>query len=156
MSENAKERFPPLGMSPAVWGPIFWMTMHIVSLGFPARPNDEDKAGAIAFYNSLASVIPCPICRTHYKTFLEKTPVETAVGSRHELIHWVFRLHNDVNEQLGKRRISFQEYVSAMQALAASQHTQFPTSQSIDRSTLYSILAIVGIAGGAYYYYRNK
>jgi hypothetical protein len=152
-----KEQFPPLGMSPAVWGPIFWTTMHIVSLGYSSKPSEEEKAGAIAFFNSLTTVIPCPICKTHYRTFLSKSPVESAVGSRHELIHWVFELHNNVNEQLGKRRISFQEYVRQMQALAASPRTVLPSSgPAMDTTTLVGGLAILGIIGASYYYYRIK
>ncbi len=155
MSTTTKERFPPLGMSPAVWGPIFWATMHIVSLGFPLEPTDADRAGAIAFYNSLATTIPCPICKTHYKVFLEKTPVESAVATRDELIHWVFNLHNDVNAQLGKRRISFQEYVRHMQALAAAPNTTLPSSSGLNLNTLLLLTAVVGI-GGAVYYYKYK
>ncbi len=152
---SAKERFPPIGMSPAVWGPIFWTTMHIVSLGYPSKPSDADKAGAAAFYNSLATVIPCPICKAHYKTFLDKTPVESALEDRDSLIHWVFDLHNDVNEQLGKRRITFQEYVRAMQALAAAPNTTLPSSSGPSNATLLALIVIVGI-GGAIYYYKNK
>lgn len=151
-----KEKFPPLGMSPAVWGPIFWTTMHIVSLGYPSKPTDADKAGVIAFYNSLSTTIPCPICKTHYKVFLEKTPVESVVEDRNALIHWVFDLHNDVNAQLGKRRISFQEYVRAMQTLAAASNTTLPCPSGPSISTLASIAAIVGIGGAAIYYYKFK
>jgi hypothetical protein len=157
MSAPVKERFPPLGMSPAVWGPIFWTTMHIVSLGYPAKPSEEDKAGAIAFYNSLAQVIPCPICKTHYKSFLTKSPVEAAVESRHDLIHWVFDIHNDVNEQLGKRRISFQEYVKYMQALAAAPNTKLPSSSSgPDVKTVALTVAAVALVAGVGYYYKQK
>ena len=152
---DSKPRFPPLGMSPAVWGPIFWATMHIVSLGYPAKPSEEDKEGAAAFYNSLATVIPCPICKTHYRTFLKKTPVESALGSRHELIHWVFDLHNEVNAQLGKPQISFQEYVSHMQSLAASQATKLPSDSCFNTSTILPLLAIVSLAGAGYYYYTR-
>jgi len=153
---DAKPRFPALGMSPAVWGPIFWSTMHIVSLGYSSKPSEEEKAGAAAFYNSLATVIPCPICKTHYRKFLKETPVEGALNSRHELIHWVFNLHNDVNEQLGKPRISFQTYVESMQALAAAPYTKLP-STSYTSHNLLTIAAIVGIAGASYYFYnRNK
>jgi LPXTG-motif cell wall-anchored protein len=152
---DAKPRFPALGMSPAVWGPIFWATMHIVSLGYPAKPSEEDKAGAAAFYNSLANVIPCPICKTHYRVFLKQTPVEGALNSRHELIHWVFDLHNNVNEQLGKPSITFQEYVAHMQSLAAAPYTKLPSTSS--STNLFAIAAIVGIAGAGYYFYtRNK
>jgi len=150
-----KERFPPIGMSPAVWGPIFWATMHIVSLGYPSKPTDEDKAGVTAFFNSLATTIPCPICKTHYKVFLEKSPVESVIGDRDALIHWVFDLHNNVNEQLGKRRITFKEYVKTMQALAAAPNTTLPSSSGPNFNTLLLLGAIVGI-GGAVYYYKNK
>ena len=154
MSEN-KERFPAIGMSPAVWGPIFWTTMHIVSLGYPTAPTEADKAGVISFYNSLTTTIPCPICKTHYKVFLTKSPVEGVVGSRHELIHWVFDLHNDVNEQLGKRRISFQEYVAYMQALADAPNTTLPSSNS-NLTTFITIAAVLGLGGAAIYYYKYK
>ena len=151
-----KPRFPPLGMSPAVWGPIFWTTMHIVSLGYPSKPSEDDKVGAAAFYNSLATVIPCPICKTHYGTFLKASPVENALNSRHELIHWVYELHNNVNTQLGKPRITFQEYISNMQSLAATSHTKLPapTYTTSSLALLATILGIAGIAGATYYYTR--
>jgi hypothetical protein len=149
---NIKQRFPALGMSPAVWGPIFWATMHIVSLGFPAKPTEEDKAGAIAFYNSLASTIPCPICKTHYRKFLAESPVESAVANRHDLIHWVFELHNNVNTQLGKRAIGFDEYIEYMQALAASPRTTFPSSSAPSLTNIaLGTVAVVGVAGALYY-----
>jgi hypothetical protein len=150
-----KERFPPLGMSPAVWGPIFWTTMHIVSLGYSSKPSEEEKKAAIAFYNSLAYTIPCPICKTHYKTFLEKSPVEAVVDNRHDLIHWVFELHNDVNEQLGKRRISFQEYVRHMQALAAAPNTTLPSASGPSLTTILAVCGILGLGGAAIYYYKK-
>ena len=149
---DIKQRFPALGMSPAVWGPIFWATMHIVSLGFPAKPTEEDKAGAIAFYNSLATTIPCPICKTHYRKFLAESPVESAVANRHDLIHWVFELHNNVNLQLGKRAITFDEYIVYMQALAASPRTTFPSSPTPSLTTVaLTVAGIAGIAGALYY-----
>lgn len=157
-SEIARPRFPSIGMSPAVWGPIFWTTMHIVSLGYPSKPSEEDKAGAVAFFNSLSTVIPCPICKTHYKSFLAKSPVESAINDRQDLIHWVFDMHNNVNVQLGKRAIRFDEYVAHMQSLAAAPNTVLPSSSPaiISLQTLVAFGAIVGIAGGAYYYYTKK
>lgn len=151
---SAKHQFPPLGMSPAVWGPIFWTTMHIVSLGYPQKPSEEEKAGAAAFYNSLASVIPCPICKTHYRKFLKSTPVETALNNRHDLIHWVFDLHNNVNTQLGKPKITFQEYINHMQSLAATSHTKLPTPV-YNISNITTFVTIFGILGVGYYFMRS-
>jgi hypothetical protein len=157
MESKTKQRFPALGMSPAVWGPIFWTTMHIVSLGYSATPTEEERSAAIAFYNSLSSTIPCPICKTHYRAFLAQSPVESAVSNRHDLIHWVFELHNNVNEQLGKPRITFDAYIAYMQALAASPRTTFPSVSTPSLTTLALVaLAVAGVAGGAYYYANKK
>lgn len=152
---SAKEQFPPIGMSPAVWGPIFWHTIHIVALGYPDSPSETERAAATAFYNSLREVIPCPICKEHYRTFLDATPPQ--VGSRQELIRWTFDLHNKVNAALGKRVLTFQEFIAKTRALAASAHTVLPCpSTGFDASTALGLLAIVGIAGAAAYYYKNK
>ena len=157
MDNQKKPRFPALGMSPAVWGPIFWATMHIVSLGYSATPTDEERASTIAFYNSLAYTIPCPICKTHYRAVLAQSPVESAVKSRHDLIHWVFDVHNSVNVQLGKPKITFDQYIAYMQSLAASPRTVLPSTGMPTPTTLaLSALAIVSLASGAYYIYTKK
>ena len=63
--------FPQIGMGPDVWGPLFWSTMHIVTLGYAETPTKEEQDAATQFFNSLAIVIPCPICRAHYSHFLQ-------------------------------------------------------------------------------------
>ena len=81
--------------------------------------------------------------------------MEGALTTRHDLIHWVFDLHNNVNEQLGKPRITFQAYVAHMQELAAAPYTKLPSTGA--SNNLIAIAAIVGIAGAGYYFYnRNK
>ena len=105
-------------MSPAVWGPIVWSTMHIVSLGYSDQPTQEESDSAIRFYESLQHMIPCPICKEHYRVFLEQMPVRNAVQSRQTLIRWVFTIHNHVNEQLGKPQKTFQEYIQHMSSLS--------------------------------------
>lgn len=109
--------FPQIGMGPDVWGPLFWSTMHIVTLGYSETPSKEEQEAAVQFFNSLAIVIPCPICREHYAHFLETSPVNIAAKSRTELIHWLFILHNNVNVQLGKRKISWEEFIATMSKL---------------------------------------
>jgi len=101
MTTAEPKSFPPIGMGPETWGPIFWTTMHIVTLGYSATPTSEEKAGAAAFFNSLQTMIPCPICREHYVGFLRESPVESAVESRDALVAWAFVLHNKVNRRLG-------------------------------------------------------
>lgn len=146
--------FPPIGMSPAVWGPVFWTTMHIVSLGYSPNPTEEEQYAASAFYNSLANTIPCPICRTHYKMILKSMPVENAVKSRDELIQWVFTVHNKVNAQLGKKEITFEQYIQNMKRLSEKEYVQIGTSSS-SPLLYFGLGALVGVAG-FYFYQKSK
>jgi hypothetical protein len=147
-------KFPPIGMGPAVWGPIFWKTMHIVSLGYSAHPTAEQKTAAVHFYRSLMHMIPCPICRAHYSHFMDAMPVEDAVGTRDDLINWVFHLHNKVNKELGKPEITFDHYVAHMRALAATSHTQIPAAQNATTSAAYVALG-VALGVGAFWAYQK-
>ena len=48
----------PGHISPAVWGPILWTTIHIVALGYPKEPTFSEKRAAKEFYESLTHLIP--------------------------------------------------------------------------------------------------
>jgi hypothetical protein len=143
-------RFPMIGMSPDVWGPFFWTTMHIVSLGYSPKPSEKEQEAAIKFYESLAYTIPCPICREHYSYLLEKMPIAQAVGSRDDLVLWVFNVHNAVNNQLGKPEITFDQYIQSMTAL--SKRSSF----SIHQPNIVLGLSIGAAAGIAAYYFYQK
>ena len=143
-------KFPPMGMSPDVWGPIFWQTMHIVSLGYNPEPSKQEQEDAVKLYTSLKTMLPCGICRAHYSEFLREMPIEHAVGSRDDLIYWVFQLHNKVNMNLGKREFTFDEYIRSMRNLAASERLSIFTPSNA--AILFILAAIVG---GTVYYYRR-
>ncbi len=150
----SSQKFPPIGMSPDVWGPIFWQTMHIVSLGYSPEPSKRQQEDAIQFYRSLQSMIPCSICRAHYAEFLQEIPVEQAVGSRDDLITWVFQLHNKVNARLGKRQITFEEYIQSMRALSGGGRGGVAGLSPVTIA-LFAFLAAAAV-GGAVYYARGK
>ncbi len=122
-----------ISMPPDVWGPIFWNAMHIVSLAYPATPTEEDKAGTRAFFESLTTVIPCPICRTHYKEKIAASP--PALESKGELIVWVWEIHNEVNKMLKKPEMSMEAFLERMKHL------------SKERCVDWSKVAIAGTAG---------
>ena len=110
-----------ISMPPAAWGPIFWNTIHIVTLGYPATPSAADKDGARKFFESLKTVIPCPICREHYKQHLAESPIEPALEDKGKLIHWAWDLHNRVNEMLGKRTITLEQFLENMVKLGSTK-----------------------------------
>lgn len=145
--------FPPIGMGPAIWGPLFWKTMHIVSLGYSLTPTSEEQEGVAAFYESLTTAIPCPICKHHYAHFLKEMPVRNAVQNRDTLIEWVFEIHNKVNTELGKATFTWEQYIASIQAMSYSS----PTTGMGWTMTLVAGLAAGAVLGaGAYALYQTK
>ena len=42
-----------MNIPPTVWGPFFWLTIHIVALGYPSNPTHAHKKAAKEFFESL-------------------------------------------------------------------------------------------------------
>jgi hypothetical protein len=139
--------FPPIGMSPDIWGPIFWNTMHIVTLGYAENPTEAEQMAAKDFFNALKFLIPCPICRHHYTEILKTDPVESAVISRTKLVQWAFNIHNKVNKEIGNREITWEQFIDAIFTLS--------NPKSHDFLWMYALIAGVGIGIGAYAFYKT-
>ena len=108
------------------WGPPLWYSIHFVALGYGRRRlggvkendsfaavtpenvqalavSDDDESHAyIAFYESLAAVIPCKKCAAHYREELARNPVRHHLRDNMDLFAWTVSLHNAVNARLGK------------------------------------------------------
>ena len=107
-------KFPP-----QVWGPIFWMTIHVVALGYSEKPTYAEKRSAKEFFESLRNLLPCPVCREHYAEHLKVVPITPSLDSRQDLFKWTVDLHNSVNVKLGKPTISQTEALRYISRLGA-------------------------------------
>ena len=98
-------------LSPTVWGPFFWHTIHVVALGYPKEPNYTDKRTAKEFFEALAFLIPCAVCREHYSNHIHAHPITTFLDTRRDLLKWTIMIHNEVNKMLGKPIWTEQEVI---------------------------------------------
>lgn len=96
-------------MKPEVWGPQFWYLLHIISFEYPDQPVDTDKQIYYDFYTSLKDILPCNMCKKHYRDFLHKHPLLPFLDSKANLVKWVVDIHNFVNESLGKPILTLDE-----------------------------------------------
>jgi hypothetical protein len=112
-----------ISLPPSVWGPIFWNTIHIVTLGYPMNPTAEEKEHVRMFFESLKTVIPCPICREHYKEHVKTMPIEPALENRTALVEYAWTLHNKVNEMLDKPHYTQEQFIQHMKSLGSSRHS---------------------------------
>lgn len=143
-----------IALPPPVWGPIFWNTFHIVALGYPLLPKEADKEGAAAFYRSYQTVIPCPICREHYKTHLQELPVEEALGNRSDLIQWTWTIHNRVNTELGKPTITMDAFLDHIGSLQPPS-TYSSSDMTAVGKNVSLVLSGILLGVGGYYLYKQ-
>ena len=142
---------------PSVWGPFFWHTLHIVALGYPKAPTYTDKRCAKEFYESLAYLLPCSICREHYREHLTKNPISTYLDNRTDLLKWTVEIHNQVNEALGKTKWSMEEVILYYEKVGRRNRSPVWTKEDMNEVEYRSFikgtitgLVIMAAAGGVY------
>jgi hypothetical protein len=134
-------------LPPAVWGPLFWHTLHIVALGYPKEPTYAQKRAAKEFYESLGILIPCPVCREHYQTHLQKIPITPHLDRREDLFKWTVHLHNEVNALLGKSRMLESDVIYYYRRIGARGKTPVINQDTLDEMDLRSMIR-GGLLGG--------
>jgi hypothetical protein len=88
----------PDGFSTVIWGPSVWHFLHTMSFNFPVHPTEDDKTAYMNFMISLGHVLPCRICREHYRDNLRVAEFSRGCfTNRHTLSRFVYKLHNIVN-----------------------------------------------------------
>lgn len=91
------------GMQTTVFGPSIWFNLHIISFNYPVKPTKEDKDNYKAFLMSFKKVLPCVYCRINFAANLKRAKFNPGVmANRDTFSRFVYRLHNCVNEMLGK------------------------------------------------------
>ena len=143
---------------PSVWGPFFWHTMHIVALGYSKNPTYTDKKCAKEFYESLAFLLPCSICREHYKEYLQEKPISTFLDSRTDLIKWTVQIHNKVNKMLGKPEWTLEEVLSYYEKVGARNRSSVWTKEDMKEVDYASFVkgfltgsVVLSVIGGVMY-----
>lgn len=133
---------------PEVWGPFFWHTLHIVALGYPQEPTYNDKKAAKEFFESLQTLIPCPMCREHYASHMVKLPIGPSLDSRKDLFRWTVDLHNEVNVMLGKRKYSETEVIQFYTRLGARGKSPVVSSNDLIEADYQAMLKGIAIGIG--------
>tara|TARA_A100001015_G_C14841996_1_gene652859 strand:+ start:475 stop:903 length:429 start_codon:yes stop_codon:yes gene_type:complete len=99
-------------MNADVWGPPAWIFLHSITLVYPHNPNIHDKQHYYDFFDNLKNVLPCEICKHHYKNHLQKYPLMDSLNSKVDLIKWLIKVHNEINKTKGKREWTYDEVIA--------------------------------------------
>lgn len=102
-------------MLPEIWGRHAWKFIHLVALGYPINPTQEDTNNYRQFVESLQYILPCAECRNHFAKNLQLYPLtDKVMSSRNNLLKWTIDIHNTVNKATGKRRLTYIEAMSEL------------------------------------------
>lgn len=93
---------------PEKWGPLAWHLLHSFSINNNTKISDKNKDKYYFFYICFVDIIPCKICSIHYNDFLNYIiPLDKDKITRKYIKHWVYEIHNLINEYLNKKKISY-------------------------------------------------
>lgn len=96
-------------MDPKFWGPGLWKFLHATAA---VAYTETDIRDFVAFVQSLSLVLPCKVCRNHFKENLKKYQINNYITSNETLFLWTYQMHNAVNEaqeKTGEKKPSFNE-----------------------------------------------
>jgi FAD-linked sulfhydryl oxidase len=99
-------------MDPKIWGPNFWFALHTITFNYSVNPDEEEKERIRNFFNSLEYILPCKLCRVNYSHHIRQNPIENQLNSRKDLVFWLIDIHNMVNVQNNKPKLSYEQVIS--------------------------------------------
>ena len=110
------------------WGPRMWKLMHAASYAYPENPTPEISQIFKYFYlKIIPNILPCPKCRRHYINNLQTFPPR--LKNRRKLTRWMVDIHNEVNKEKQRPRISYE--------FAEQLYRDKEFKQEIQQLTLY-------------------
>ena len=92
------------GMQSAIFGPAFWMSIHLVSFNYPLEPTEVDKENYHNWLMSIGKVLPCRYCRENFENHLKTEGYsDLALESRDAFYRFCYDLHCVVYGMLTKK-----------------------------------------------------
>ena len=90
------------GIQTAIFGPIFWAAIHMISFNYPTAPSNAQKHEYRNWLLATGQILPCKYCRDNFQTNIQRASQKGDFESRDAFSRLCYRLHDEVNKTLGK------------------------------------------------------
>ena len=87
------------------------------------------------------------MCREHYQTHLQRYPLTPHLDKRDDLFKWTVQLHNEVNDSIGKPRVTEAEALYFYRRIGARGKSPVINQEILDELDLRSAIK-GGLLGG--------
>jgi len=97
------------------WGPILWKMLHGLADKYATTNMYTDEVNLWKkLFPLTGDIIPCDICRAHYKEYIATHPVVsfftmTKLDAAIAIQTWLWNLHNEINVENSKPIFPFQD-----------------------------------------------
>lgn len=97
-------------LTPKDWGPHYWFVFYTTAIAAPEKPSEDEQKAFVGFAESFQFILPCSICKNHYKEILKThPPSQAAPKGREGWIEWVLLAHNSVRARQQKTQVTHQD-----------------------------------------------
>tara|TARA_B110000208_G_scaffold134454_1_gene162653 strand:- start:165 stop:584 length:420 start_codon:yes stop_codon:yes gene_type:complete len=138
-------------MNAEIWGPHAWMFLHSITLVYPHQPTTEEEQNYYNFFDNLQNILPCEICKSHYKQHLIDYPLMDNLNSKDSLIRWLINVHNKINIMKGKPEWTYQEVIDHYDKIYENPYIKLRNNTG-----LWIFLLLIGLFICIYYIKKKK
>lgn len=134
-------------MQTAVWGPHLWDLLHDIASGVQHTAGTLPRA-VCGTVRAMRGILPCTYCRESFDEFIKL--LELKFGKLEDLAsalfpHFVFQLHELVNDKLDKQRAQ-----DSMALIAREVQSSLTSSVTLSDAEVYKLLYDACLKSGAY------
>lgn len=112
-----------IAMITKVWGPPTWFFLHSMAMSYPKKIDENNaehlqkRNSMYSFLINLGDILPCPICGTSYTSYIREPELSVweHLDSRANLIEFIYKIHNRVNEKLGVPKCDIPSFKSVVE-----------------------------------------
>jgi len=93
-------------MNSRAFGPALWTSMFMIASNYEpvidagSKEHRDKRRFHKTFFTNIGDVIPCSHCRKSYKRFMRELPIARFLGSRKDLMYWLYLIKDKVNKKL--------------------------------------------------------
>jgi len=142
---------PPV-LDPAVWGPHYWFFLHTLAITYPHFPNAVTKKKYYEFIQNIPLFMPMEKISGQFSRLLDQYPITPYLDNRDSFVRWTHFIHNKINEQLEKPKISLEQFYAQYYELYKPKGQKYLEFYRWREKILYICLTCL-LIGLIYYFY---